>query len=365
MDIIAERFQGFGFDLQDLAVMAGRQGAAWEIDIQQADIAGRVSYPDDPNAARMVMLQRLRFPRAGAATNEALVDPVAAVDPLAEVLPSRLPPLDVQVAELYWGEDLIGEVGFKLRPSVLGADISEIGVALRGGLTLQGAMDWRETGRTRFLGNLSAGDIGDVLRAWGYAPTLTSSRFGADTELEWPGSPAFFALKRSSGQLKLKGRDGVVQSGDSADALRVFGLLNFNALTRRLRLDFSDVFAKGTAYDTLQGDMTFVDGVMHTREPLILDGPSAKIQLDGTLSLPQNSIDMGMLVTLPITNNLPLAAIIVGAPYVGGALFIADRLLGDRMSRFASVKYRVSGDWQQPTVEFDRAFGNKAALENQ
>lgn len=365
VNIIAERFQGFGFDLEDLALVAGRDDSGWEIDIQQADIAGQVSYPDDPAAPRLVALQRLRFPRAAPATDEALVDPVAKEDPLAEVIPSRLPPLDVQVNELFWGEDLVGEVGFKLRPATLGADISEIAVALRGGLALQGAMDWRETGRTRFLGNLNVADIGDVLRAWGYAPTLTSHRFAADTELEWPGSPAFFALKRASGQLQLKGSDGVVQSGDSADALRVFGLLNFNALTRRLRLDFSDVFAKGTAYDTLEADLTFVDGVMHTRQPLILDGPSAKIQLDGTLSLPQNSIDMGMLVTLPITNNLPLAAIIVGAPYLGGALFIADRLLGDRVSRFASVKYRVSGDWQQPTVEFDRAFGNKAALENQ
>lgn len=29
-----------------------------------------------------------------------------------------------------------------------------------------------------------------------------------------------------------------------AQALRVFGLLNFNSIGRRLRLDFSDLFAK-------------------------------------------------------------------------------------------------------------------------
>ena len=50
-------------------------------------------------------------------------------------------------------------------------------------------------------------------------------------------------------------------------------------------------------------------------------------------------------------------------PAIGGALFLADKILGDRVARFASVKYRVSGDWQQPTVEFDKAFDNEAALE--
>ena len=45
-----------------------------------------------------------------------------------------------------------------------------------------------------------------------------------------------------------------------------------------------------------------------------------------------------------------LAAIAIGAPAVGGALFLVDRLIGDRLSRFASVTYHISGDWQQPDI---------------
>ena len=103
---------------------------------------------------------------------------------------------------------------------------------------------------------------------------------------------------------------------------------------------------------------------MQTMSPLVMDGPSAKLQLDGTVDLPADRIDMGLLVTLPVTNNLPLAAIIAGAPHIGGVLFLVDRILGDRVARFASVKYRISGDWTQPSVEFDRAFDDKAALED-
>ncbi|HDZ55955.1 MAG TPA: TIGR02099 family protein [Pseudomonas xinjiangensis] len=365
VDVDIRRFLGFGRELEQLSVRGEHADQAWTVHVEQADILGRVIVPEG-DAPVVVDLERLRLERTSAGPEvDALVEPLVPDDPLADIDPATLPAVDLAIRNLFWGDDRVGATSFRLRPISQGVAISDIEFGLRGGMTLAGALEWGgENTHTRFTGNLQAQDIGEVLTAWGYAPTLTSSQFGADAVLEWPGSPAFFALKRSSGELQLAAEDGVLQSGEgSADALRVFGLLNFNALTRRLRLDFSDLFGKGTTYDTLRGDLRFTDGVMRTREPLVMDGPSAKIQLDGTVNLPQSSIDLGMLVTLPLTNNLPLAAVIVGAPYVGGALFIVDKLLGDRMARFASVKYKVSGDWQQPTVEFDRAFDNKAALE--
>jgi uncharacterized protein (TIGR02099 family) len=366
LEFHAARFVGMGRDLSDLSLSGERRAAGLHLRVEQSDIAGTLLLPEDQSAPLVVDLQRLRFERPPPAERgDALVEPVVPQDPLAAVQPSRLPAMDVQLAQIIWGEDRVADARFSLRPYDGGAMINGLSANVLGGLRLEGQIDWRETAvRSQFNGQLSASNIGEVLRAWQYAPTLTSSEFSAGVDLTWPGSPAFFALKRGTGELQLKARDGVVQSGEgSAEALRIFGLLNFNALTRRLRLDFSDIFGKGTAYDSLDTQLAVSDGVLHTRRPLVLDGPSARIELDGIIDLPQDSIDMGMLVTLPITNNLPMAAILVGAPYLGGVLFLADRILGDRISRIASVKYRISGDWLQPTVDFDRAFDNKAALE--
>jgi len=366
VEVHAQHFKGLGRELADLSVTGERGAQAWLVRIEQEDVAGTVRKPHVGTAPMAVDLRWLRFERpAQAEERDALVDPIIPQDPLAAVSPSRLPAMDVRVAQIFWGQDVVADLGFGLRPYTDGAVLNDVQINLRGGLNLEGQIDWREaSGRSQFNGRLTAGNIGDVLRAWEYAPTLTSTEFQSTIDLTWPGSPAFFALRRGTGELQLNARNGMVQSGEgSAEALRIFGLLNFNALTRRLRLDFSDLFGRGTAYDSLETHLVVSDGVLHTRKPLIMDGPSARIELDGILDLPQDRIDMGMLVMLPLTNNLPLAAILVGAPYLGGALFIADRILGDRISRIASVKYRVSGDWQQPTVEFDRAFGNKAALE--
>jgi uncharacterized protein YhdP len=70
-------------------------------------------------------------------------------------------------------------------------------------------------------------------------------------------------------------------------------------------------------------------------------------------------VDANLLVTLPISTNLPIAALLVGAPAIGGALFLVDKLLGDRVSRLASVQYRVEGPWKEPKISFDKPLQKK------
>ncbi|MDT4877002.1 hypothetical protein D3C84_589290 [compost metagenome] len=141
-----------------------------------------------------------------------------------------------------------------------------------------------------------------------------------------------------------------------AQALRVFGLLNFNSIGRRLRLDFSDLLGKGLAYDRVKGLLVGSEGRFVTREPIKLEGPSSGLELDGTMDLAADRIDAKLLVTLPVSTNLPLAALIVGAPAIGGALFVVDKLLGDKVARFASVQYKVQGSWKNPKITFDKPF---------
>ena len=68
------------------------------------------------------------------------------------------------------------------------------------------------------------------------------------------------------------------------------------------------------------------------------------------------SIETADNATLAVLDPDGRAALIVGAPAIGGALFVADKLLGDRVARFASVQYDVKGPWQDPQISFDKPF---------
>ena len=162
-------------------------------------------------------------------------------------------------------------------------------------------------------------------------------------------------MENSSARVEARAGSGSKRFG-ATSALRVFGVLNFNSIGRRLRLDFSDLLGKGLSYDRVKGLVEAQDGVYRTAIPLTLSGPSSNLELDGRLDLPGDNIDAKLLVTLPVSPNLPLAALMVGAPAVGGALFVVDKLLGNRVARFASVQYRVQGPWQEPRITFEKPF---------
>lgn len=194
-----------------------------------------------------------------------------------------------------------------------------------------------------------------MLKAWGFAPSASSEHFQVDIDGHWPGSPAALEAKNFSGLFRAHLQKGQFAELDT-QALRVFGLLNFEAIGRRLRLDFTDLVGKGLSYDEVKGQLTATNGVYRTSRPVTLKGPSTDIELDGILDLAHERIDARLMVTLPVTGNLPLAAVIVGAPVVGGAVWAVDKLLGNRVSRLATVQYRVKGPWLEPDITFDKPF---------
>lgn len=356
-DLQIGHFRGFGASLDNFKLDLARISGGWQLGVDSAPLAGQAVFPDSGQRPIQINLARLDLPKNP--TNDLAAAPTIAPDPLEKVDPRSIPAMDVAIRQISQGGKPIGAWSFNVRPTTSGIAFNSLKLDLRG-LKVGGTLRWEgPVGSTRstFQGRLEGRNLADVLKAWDFAPTATSDRFSLDIDGNWPGSPAYISLRRFGGRLEADMRKGqFVDVEGSAQALRVFGLLNFNAINRRLRLDFSDLFGKGLSYDRVQGVLGATNGVYLTREPIRLTGPSSNIEMNGTLDLAHDQIDAKLLVTLPLTNNLPLAALIVGAPAVGGALFVVDKLLGDRVARFASVQYRVKGPWQNPEIAFDKPF---------
>ena len=354
------RFSGFGSTVDDLAIQLKRAPAAWALNLDSQLLKGRVDLPDAGATPIAVNLEYLRLPAATA--KDAVVEGAVVEDkpdPLLGVDPRQIPALDLRIAQVLQGAEALGAWSLKARPNATGVQFSDLNLELKG-LQLTGSAGWQgttEASSSWYEGRMQGKQLADVLLAWNFAPTVSSESFHMDVDGRWPGSPAWVSLKRFSGSMDATLRKGqFTEVQGSASALRVFGLLNFNSIGRRLRLDFSDLFGKGWSYDRVKGLLVASDGVYVTRTPITVTGPSSNLELDGTLNLADDLIDAKLLVTLPVSNNLPLAALIVGAPAIGGALFVVDKLLGDRVARFASVQYSVKGRWQDPQISFDKPF---------
>ncbi|SHL13650.1 YhdP family protein [Phytopseudomonas punonensis] len=351
------RFEGFGQQLEDLDVGLRPLDGGWSLNLDSTLAKGRIDLFEAADKPIVADLEYVRLPAAKPKTEDA-PEPEGP-DPLADFDPRQIPALNLRVAHVFQGDDDMGTWSLKARPDGQGVQFSDLDINLKG-LKLGGAIGWQGVpGQTRswYKGRMQGEKLSEVLKAWGYAPSATSESFRLDADGHWPGSPAWFNLKRYSGSLDAALRKGqFVEVQGSASALRIFGLLNFNSIGRRLRLDFSDLLDKGLSYDRVKGNLLATDGVFVTQEPITMTGPSSNLELNGTLNMVNEAIDAKLLVTLPVTNNLPIAALIVGAPAIGGALFIADKLLGDRVARFASVQYDVKGTLHDPELKFDKPF---------
>lgn len=358
VDLTVANLNAFGQSLAQARLRLDRAAAAWLVRVESAQLTGQATLPDNPAQILDIDLQDVRLP-APVESVPSAEEPPEAPDPLADMDPRGLPAVNVKVARLWQGNDLVGAWSLKLRPNARGLALNDLDLGLKG-MQLQGNGSWEGApGSTSswFKGSVTGGNLADVLKAWRFAPSVTSKDFALEVDGRWPGSPAWASPKRYSGSLEATlNRGQFVEVEGGAQALRVFGLLNFNAIGRRLRLDFSDLLGRGLSYDKVTGKLAASEGVYVTRTPITMTGPSSNLELDGTLDMAADRVDARLRVTLPVSTNLPMAALIVGAPAVGGALFLVDKLLGDRVSRLISVNYRVEGPLKEPKLTFDRPF---------
>ncbi len=76
----------------------------------------------------------------------------------------------------------------------------------------------------------------------------------------------------------------------------------------------------------------------------------------GTLDMAKEQIDAKLHVGVPVSSNIPLAALLVGAPAIAGAFFVADKLFGSKVANLVQVQYKVVGPLDDPVISFVKPY---------
>ncbi len=351
-----------GQEFQDINVQVQVDEAGWQIQGTNAMVGGHFTIPMS-DAPWRVDLEYLRFPPRTEPKLDADGKPVEGekVDVLAAVDPTTLPPFDFATMELSVGEQNLGAFNFSFRPDSSGAMIDDFrmqvpdsAIADQAG-TGGASIDWRYVDgmhHSSFNGLFTATDLAAVLPRWGNDANVESDSASFSGMLQWNGSPLAISLLDSSGRLQLDIRDGRfvdIQAGTS----RVFGALNFDALVRRLQLDFSDIFQSGYNFDSIVGDLTLLRGVVTTNGAVAINGPASRISINGEIDLVQETIAADMEVQLPIGQNLSMLAGLLSAWPIAVSTYLASLILADEVAEFATVIYRLDGPWKNPSAAFE------------
>ena len=358
-----------GQTFNDINVQVQHPDSSWQIQARNALLAGTVEIPADAAQAWQVDLEYLRLPAREVVDAELAPIPEDSTDLLVDVDPASLPAFDFRAAELSIGEHQLGSWRFRLRPEARGASIrglsmQEASSSITGLLTASNeaaeaepgaSIEWRYENQQHssgFEGVFAASDLARVAPLWGHDAILISRSADFRGELQWPGSPLAFSFREANGNVQLhiqNGRFVDISSGSS----RLLGAFNFDNLVRRLELDFSDLYQRGFTFDTIRGDLDFINGVVHTRSPLVIDGPSSRLAITGEVDLARETISADMLVRIPLSENISLLAGLLGAWPIAVSTYIASKIFAEQVADFTTIIYRLEGPWSNPQAGFE------------
>ncbi len=350
IDLRTDQLLLAGSTYHDVDVRLRPAADGWRVELLTPIAKGRIDLPGSSASPISAELDYLYLP-AGADEPPAEGQPA---DPLQDVDPRNWPAIRLSVADLQLAGEPYGRWQLLLEPVANGVHIGEITGQVRK-LDVEAELWWLQYGsehKTRIDLTVTADELADVQEAWGNAKALESRDMKAVGQLRWNGSPLYFNPQSLNGELDLKsGRGRLLDLGTAGDALKLFGVLNVKALGRRLRLDFRDLYRGGLSFDTITGHYRIEQGVATSTSALKLNGPSADMELEGSFDLVNETLDQRLRMTLPLAENISLAAVFLGAPQVAGAVFLFDKLTGKSLSRIASNRYTLTGSWDDPVVE--------------
>lgn len=337
------------FTITDAVLDGFSDGGEVSFAIDAAELEGTVAKSGD--APWRVQLNELRLPA-----------PVGAGDPLTTATIDRLLPADVKLDSVVIGDEDYGSWELGLRPDANGVTLSDIVADVRGlHIESSGDVYWSRTGETDFDGEVSAGNLHDVLPLWGFAPSVESEAFHASGHVRWPGSPLNFDLAHLSGDARLhvtNGRFLDVAQG----ATPILSLINFSTVAKRMNLDFSDVFGAGVSFEEVIAELTVDDGLARFTKAAEIVGTGSSFRLAGTVDLDSGALDNEMVVTLPVHASLPWVAgfLALSNPPGAAAVVVGRQVFKDQIRRLTSGKYRISGTYEEPEVEFEGPFADHA-----
>lgn len=355
-----DRLYAFDRVFEEMRLDALERAEGWQVEFTNPEFSGRALVPDAGPSTVDLDYAHLTADDTGG-------------DGLEQIDFSEFEDLNLSVKDLEIGGEDYGSWRFDLRVS---SDVLQLnrlvgqarGVQI-GDVQRPASLVWSKAGgieRTAFGGIVRVPDVAAAQAAWGFEPSLVAEDMWANAALAWPGPPSEFAPNRLAGAMHVEsgsGRFEQIQAG--ANALRVLGIFNFAALSRRARLDFSDVLGKGLSFDRIKAEMRFEDGMLELPEPALVEGTSSILRITGRVDLTTWALDNDVVLTLPVSRSLPwyAAYAALANPLAGAGVLVAERLLRDQLDSFSSARYRVTGTLDEPKLTFVKIFDTKPPSE--
>jgi uncharacterized protein (TIGR02099 family) len=217
-------------------------------------------------------------------------------------------------------------------------------------LDVQG--DWKQDEQgenTGLKGKLSGKNIEQAMSFFGVTTPLKDAPFNVNFDLHWKSVPWKPDISTLNGTLKNELGKGEIADIGGGRAGQLLRLVSFDALLRKLRLDFSDTFGQGFYFDSIKSTAWIKDGTLHT-DDLLVDGLAADIAITGKVNFVNQQLDLEAVIAPEISATVGVATAFVINPVVGVAVFAASKVLAPLWNKISLIRYQISGTIAEPHI---------------
>ena len=345
IDIKAREFEAVGQWLDELHMQANRaEDGTWHARVNGKTIAGKLSVPsagtDQPVSLVFERFQ-LQAPQREVATAEQE----------QEQGDRALPPVELSCEDFSFRDLPLGRLSLVTKPQAGGLRIEQL-VIEGDSYRIDASGDWWFTEgaeMSRFKIHVKSTDHGDLLKSFGYDKLLKGGEVELVIDANWRGAPGDFSLERINGLVYYRADGGRLTEVEPGGAGRVFGLLSVQALPRRLRLDFSDLFKEGLAYDRIEGNFTLYEGNAYTND-LYMRAPAARVDIAGRVGLASQDYDQLVTVTPEMSSTFAIGGALAAGPIGAATALLAQQFFKGPIEKTVERQYRVSGSWSDPKI---------------
>jgi uncharacterized protein (TIGR02099 family) len=338
-----------GRHLHQVLLEARNQGDTWSGHIQSQEMDGDISYQmgkgTDSGHLR-ARLTRLSIPAQAKGDADVLLDQNA----------PDYPTLDLEVKDLDLRGKKLGSLVLQAQNQMTSKSrewhISRLVLSNDDG-TFSAQGDWQKPSasarsQTHFDFKLTLKNAGNLLNRLGTPDAVRNGSGSIEGEARWLGTPISPDTSSMSGQFRVNVERGQFLKTEPG-AARLLGVLNLQALPRRLLLDFRDVFSEGFAFDVFRGDVVIDHGLAKS-DNLQMKGVSALVLMEGQADIGHETQHVKVLVIPDI--NTAGASLLYSTinPVVGLTTFIAQYVLRRPLTESNTQQFEIEGTWDEPKV---------------
>jgi len=365
LDTDGARILGHHVALGHLELTLSQDRSEIHLVLDGEGVAGVVMFPVDPaSGVARIRLERLYLDEVvPAGENAAGESPEeersgeGGPDLHSAPRPERWPSFDVRIASLRFEKLGLGSFRALGNRTEHGIRFEELGTRstdLRG----SGRGSWLSgedgTPASQFEATLRTADLSRLLSAAGLGEEAAAGgRVDLHFDLGWPGAPFEPSLQNLEGTIAMRAENGHLPRVRVGPIGRLFSLLSLEALPRVLALDLSHVFGKGLAYDRITVRMQIEGGLANVRE-FTISGPSAKIEVSGSIDLVARRYDQEIAIIPRVTRSGALFPVWISAWPVLATNFLLEKVVGGdevMLDRLFRLRYRLQGPPDDPQIK--------------